>query len=351
MPDLSELSFNPVFCEFFKNLFSGSSVKPHTFLFSGPNNSGKEFAAFKIMQAFNAHSDNLEREELSNRKLETALSPDLHLFLTRFDKEFFFHVLGFYLKHPSLSKAEFLLKREMQKILVLLSQNEKLTGASKQLFETLKDFQSFSSTHVLSPKQAKEITALIEKSRFSFNVSISYARSILEKLYLGNSELKYKILLINDVADLSVEVSNILLKSIEEPPENLIIFLLSRNYSNILPTIRSRAVHLHFKPYSVQQKKQINEKIPGLNLILPERDFSINSFFEDAEDLDKQNLNKALDFLKKDLSFLSELDADKLEYLNHLKYGLNYLNLSPALVKRALAIIYKRMNEAKQKIN
>ncbi len=59
---------------------------------------------------------------------------------------------------------------------------------------------------------------------------------------------KYKIYVIPDAQMLNVQAQNALLKTIEEPPEYAIIFLLTDNVDKLLPTIISRCVVLNMKP-------------------------------------------------------------------------------------------------------
>ena len=56
-----------------------------------------------------------------------------------------------------------------------------------------------------------------------------------------------KILLINNVQDMNVVSQNKLLKIVEEPPENLIIILISSNIDSLIPTLRSRTLQFNFK--------------------------------------------------------------------------------------------------------
>ena len=58
---------------------------------------------------------------------------------------------------------------------------------------------------------------------------------------------KYKIYIIPDADMMSVQAQNALLKTIEEPPEYAIIFLLTENAGVLLPTIRSRCVMLKLR--------------------------------------------------------------------------------------------------------
>lgn len=59
---------------------------------------------------------------------------------------------------------------------------------------------------------------------------------------------KYKIYIIPDAQLLNPQAQNALLKTIEEPPEYAILFLLTSNIDKMLPTIISRCVVLNMKP-------------------------------------------------------------------------------------------------------
>ena len=57
----------------------------------------------------------------------------------------------------------------------------------------------------------------------------------------------YKIYIIPDADLLSVQAQNALLKTIEEPPEYVVFFLLTENADSLLPTIMSRCVMLKLR--------------------------------------------------------------------------------------------------------
>lgn len=59
---------------------------------------------------------------------------------------------------------------------------------------------------------------------------------------------RYKIYIIPDAQLLNPQAQNALLKTIEEPPEYAIIFLLTDNVDKLLPTIISRCIVLNMKP-------------------------------------------------------------------------------------------------------
>lgn len=59
---------------------------------------------------------------------------------------------------------------------------------------------------------------------------------------------RYKIYIIPDAQLMRTEGQNALLKTLEEPPEYVIIMLLTNNIDKFLPTVLSRCIVLNFKP-------------------------------------------------------------------------------------------------------
>lgn len=58
----------------------------------------------------------------------------------------------------------------------------------------------------------------------------------------------YKIFIMNEAEKMTVQAQNALLKTLEEPPEYVVIILLTTNLNTLLPTILSRCVVLNMKP-------------------------------------------------------------------------------------------------------
>lgn len=68
--------------------------------------------------------------------------------------------------------------------------------------------------------------------------------SVYVKPYSG----KYKIYILNEAEKMTTQAQNALLKTLEEPPEYVVILLLTTNVNMLLPTIQSRCVVLNMKP-------------------------------------------------------------------------------------------------------
>ena len=61
---------------------------------------------------------------------------------------------------------------------------------------------------------------------------------------------RYKIYIINHAERMNEAAQNAILKTIEEPPEYVVILLLTTNAQMLLPTIRSRCITIEVRPVS-----------------------------------------------------------------------------------------------------
>ncbi len=91
--------------------------------------------------------------------------------------------------------------------------------------------------------------------RFFDAFKVDDVRKIKETLYESPTECEYKIYVLNNVEKMNVKAQNALLISLEEPPKNVIFFLLCTDATVLLETIRSRAQILRTKPLTREQIK------------------------------------------------------------------------------------------------
>ncbi len=66
----------------------------------------------------------------------------------------------------------------------------------------------------------------------------------------------HKVYIINEAEKMTAQAQNALLKTLEEPPEYVVILLLTSNVNSLLPTILSRSVALNMKPVLDELVKQ-----------------------------------------------------------------------------------------------
>ena len=77
-------------------------------------------------------------------------------------------------------------------------------------------------------------------------IKIDQIRNMQNKIAEKPINSDYKIYVINDVELMTQEAQNCLLKTLEEPPEYIIIILITSNENKVLNTIKSRCMKLYF---------------------------------------------------------------------------------------------------------
>jgi len=73
---------------------------------------------------------------------------------------------------------------------------------------------------------------------------------IEERLYLKSFEGKFKVVIVDEAERMSNGAQNAFLKTLEEPPPNSVIILITSNPDSLLPTIRSRCQIIRFNALS-----------------------------------------------------------------------------------------------------
>lgn len=80
------------------------------------------------------------------------------------------------------------------------------------------------------------------------NVSVEQVRGLSDMLSVTPSMSPWRAIVIDAADDLEASAANALLKMLEEPPANSILFLIAHAPGKLLPTIRSRCRRLDFEP-------------------------------------------------------------------------------------------------------
>src|SRR5271167_2212435 len=95
-------------------------------------------------------------------------------------------------------------------------------------------------------------------------VKVDQVRHVIHEIYYKPVEGRERVYIFSD-ADFMKEAANSLLKILEEPPEFATIFLLTDNPSALLPTIRSRCMHLRLSPLTFEA---VEKYLAGVRLEL-----------------------------------------------------------------------------------
>ena len=77
-------------------------------------------------------------------------------------------------------------------------------------------------------------------------IKVDQIRALISGLTLTRHTEGYRVVVISPAESLNVSASNSLLKTLEEPPVNTLIILISNQVSQLLATIRSRTQMIHF---------------------------------------------------------------------------------------------------------
>ncbi len=137
-------------------------------------------------------------------------------------------------------------------------------------------------------------------------------RELILNVSMTASVGTYKIVIMDDADVLSstnqVVAANILLKTLEEPADSTIFFLITDRYDEILATIRSRAVNIMFKPLESHDVKD------AVKVLRPDI-----SFIDTAVSLSYGSIGKALDIIDSNIINVNQLLMDK-EYIKFIEY-------------------------------
>src|SRR5205085_6154201 len=99
-------------------------------------------------------------------------------------------------------------------------------------------------------------------------ITIPQMRLLKDRAQLKPLRGAWRVFLIDGIDRANEQAANSLLKTLEEPPEHLVLILTARNPYDLLPTIRSRSVPLRLGRLSNEEMKQF---IAGRGLDEPEQ--------------------------------------------------------------------------------
>lgn len=177
-------------------------------------------------------------------------------------------------------------------------------------------------------------------------IKIEQIRELTKKVYEKPITSNKKVYIINNSHCMTKEAQNSLLKTLEEPPEYVIIILITSNENLFLPTIKSRCTKILFNKLNNKELSNILEREYNYNasdVILKIADGSISkalSIKDKEEDYLKikdifSNLENIdiIDIIdkKEDIFVNKEESVEILEYINliffdKIKENRNYIN-------------------------
>lgn len=87
-------------------------------------------------------------------------------------------------------------------------------------------------------------------------IVVDQIRQLNEFVYLSRSYQGSRVVFIHPLERLNTNAANSLLKTLEEPPKDTVMLLVSSNFSQLIPTIRSRCQIIHLPQPTTLQATQ-----------------------------------------------------------------------------------------------
>lgn len=135
------------------------------------------------------------------------------------------------------------------------------------------------------------------------SIQISQIRNMQKALSLKPFSAPFKIAIIDEAEKMTAQAQNCLLKTLEEPKGQAILFLISSNPEMLFETVRSRVQSLEFYPLSLEEMKDflksktslsnleklvfISEGRPGKALDFLENPEKLEAWWQMFEDIQK----------------------------------------------------------------
>lgn len=188
----------------------------HAYLFHGSDGVGKFISALYFGMALNCQSTDKEKP--------CGVCASCHKFLN--------------LEHPDL-------------LYVFPTTNLKLsTDGEIKDSEALTQYKAYMQNKLESPWQDFYFDGSTEIRKESINL-------LIKRLELSMHEGRYRVLIIENADAMNSATANAFLKTLEEPPKNTVIILITERLPKLLPTIISRCQPVYFKPLSQKVIREI----------------------------------------------------------------------------------------------
>lgn len=193
------------------------------------------------------------------------------------------------------------MKKELEKYFETLYNNNKITHSylianikldsiyddinnilSKYFFNDLTDIYNNADIYVIKPEGSfilKEQIKELQKNIFTTSMSKNI-----------------KVYIIDECEKLNQHAANSLLKTLEEPSDNIYAFLITGNINNVISTIKSRCQVIHISSDNEESVPNISEEqkelLKNFVLLLETKKKDAIAYYKDYQKLDKQELTE-----------------------------------------------------------
>ena len=103
-------------------------------------------------------------------------------------------------------------------------------------------------------------------------IRIEEIRSINDTLSLKPFEGRWKVVVVDEASTMNPYAANAFLKTLEEPPKDSLIILVSSNPERLPDTIRSRCSRVNFTPLSYEACKKVIEIVSSQQSAVKKQD-------------------------------------------------------------------------------
>lgn len=107
-----------------------------------------------------------------------------------------------------------------------------------------------SACHLYSSQNHPDFTIITAEKSV---IKVDQVRKLTKKIMLSSTKGQYKVVIVDNAEQMNKSAANALLKTLEEPPERVVVMLVTPEVGRLLPTIRSRCVKINLvaPPYHV----------------------------------------------------------------------------------------------------
>lgn len=151
----------------------------------------------------------------------------------------------------------------------------------------------------------------------SKGIVVEDIKEIIDSCYVSPADFKYKIYILNDFENANIASQNKFLKTLEEPPKDVIFLINTTNLSKVLDTIKSRTLIINIPTINSTE----------LNQVVENTDLTINEIIKENSD---NELGNFITLTEKQVDKTFEFCVDLLLNLNSSKDLLFY---SSSIVK------------------
>jgi len=177
---------------------------------------------------------------------------------------------------------------------------------------------------------------------FQKAIGIEDIRNFQKKIYLKPIKSKAKAVILDGSNGLTIEAQNALLKLLEEPPANTIIYITISNKDLILPTIISRCKIINLKDKEAELSKEEISKY--LNILISLSSSGVGDRLKLAQDIAK-NKDEVILTLEKMIIVAREELVENVKNKNESLLISQYLNILTSLTKTYTVLKTTNVNQ------